>query len=103
MKKFEPVPVAQAAPGHLQKYVGRVVLAGDRTNYLYAPNSGNPCVYYRIKIEEEWLETETYHVDVGEGDNKRRESREREVKRWKQLLDTQHGVDFYIQVSGLQV
>jgi hypothetical protein len=97
MKKFAPVPVSAATIGTLSKLVGRVVLAGDRTQYLYAPNSGKPCVYYRIKIEEERMETVTYWDEEGVGDNKRRVQRTRTEERWHQIIDTQHGVDFYLQ------
>ena len=93
MKKFEPVPVSNISPQTYQKIIGRIVPAGNRTQYLYTPYSGRPCVYFRILIEEEYLKTE--HYTERRGDREIRKTRQ--VRRWRQIVDTEQSIDFYIQ------
>jgi hypothetical protein len=103
MAKFSPTPVSSILVGTLQKLVGRVVLPGNRAHYLYAPNSGKPCVYYRIKVEEERVHTETYTEEVGKEGHTRKVEKTREVRDWHEIIDHQHGVDFYLQDGQTKV
>jgi hypothetical protein len=64
LRKFPGQPVRNAQDNMLQKLVGRVVVAGDQNNLLYAPASGKPCVYFHIEVEEE-IEVVEYDDESG--------------------------------------
>jgi hypothetical protein len=84
---FPGVPASGATDGALQTVVGCVTLATQHG--FYSPVDRTPCVYFRIRIQEEWKEE--YFVTI-EG---RRERRIRNV--WKQVCDEERFCDFYLQ------
>ena len=56
LDKFQAIPATRATDGALQKIVGRVVLAGQAQ--LFSPVKERPCVYFRLRIDEEVQEIE---------------------------------------------
>lgn len=87
LKKFPGYPASQAVDGALQNIVGCVTVAMDHG--FYSPVTRTPCVYFRIRISEEWKEV--YFVDLEGG------GRERRVRKyWKQVCDEERFTDFYI-------
>ena len=68
LRKFPAKPARAAVDNMLQKVVGRIVSCGEiqgvAGNVLWAPASGKPCVFYSIKIEEEYKVTE-YDDETG--------------------------------------
>jgi hypothetical protein len=91
MTKFAPQPVSQATNFMLQKLVGRVVPASNNQQPLYAPGSGKACVYYKIKIEEEYIVTSVSEKSDS-SDKSVHTSRE-----WKEVLVDEQCRDFYLQ------
>jgi len=90
---FPGQPASKAEEGALQTVVGCVTLA---TQYgFYSPVDRSPCVYFRLRIQEEWREV--YFVTI-EG---RRERRVRNV--WKQVCDEERFCDFYLQDGDKKV
>lgn len=71
----------------MQNVVGCVTLATGQG--YYSPVDRSPCVYFRIRISEEWREV--YYVNV----DGRRERCVR--KTWKQVCDEERFTDFYLQ------
>ncbi len=85
LDKFPASPVRGAQPGTLQKVVGRAVLAGQ--NAYYSPATNRPCVWFRVRVEEEFIEI---NRDPETG-------RERRTHHWRQVLQTERFVDFFLQ------
>ena len=75
LSKFPSVLVSQAAPGLVQKLVGRVAVSSTG-GMLSSPLSGRPCVYYEVTVEEL----------VEHGDE----------KRWVDRVNEKQGVDFFL-------
>lgn len=88
LEKFTAAPVKAAQDGMLQKLVGRVVLAG--TMPFVAPGSGRPCVWYRVRVEEELVRMREERDDDGTV---------RMVRQlyWKQIARAERFQDFYLQ------
>jgi hypothetical protein len=84
LEKFNAIPARQAQLGALNKVVGRVVLAGQ--NPFYAPGSGRPCVYYKVKVEQEF-------EDIRED----QDGRITRSFRWQTIATDEQFVDFYLQ------
>ena len=84
LEKFPAVPASGAQPGALCKAVGRVVLAGDAP--FYAPGSGKPCVWYHVRVEQEFEEIRE--------DN---DGRIQTSFRWNTIVEDEQFVDFYLQ------
>lgn len=98
LAKFPGNRVANGQADAIQRLVGRVTMA--QSTGFYSPVEDTPCVYFRIKIQEEWKET--YHVEVDDGDGRsHREKRTRKV--WKTVCDEERFCDFYIQDGASKV
>ena len=92
MAHFGAKPVSRANVGVLERLVGRVVLAGTQAEALYAPTTGKPCVYYRVKVEQEF---EDIRRD-NEGNTHR-------SFRWQTIVEDERFVDFYLQDGGRKI
>ena len=90
LEKFPALPASQAQPGLLQKVVGRVVLASQMP--FYAPGSGKPCVYYHVKVEQEF---EDIRRDA--------EGNTHSTYRWQTVVEDERFVDFYLQDGAHKV
>lgn len=90
LEKFPAIPARGAQPGSLCKCVGRVALAGQMP--FYAPGSGAPCVYYHVKVEQEF-------EDISED----QDGRIRRSFRWEKIADDEQFVDFYLQDGASKV
>jgi len=84
--------VANGKADAVQRLVGRVVMA--QSQGFYSPVTDSPCVWFRIRISEEWKEKYTVRVERGNGEFKN-EQRVRKV--WKQVVDEERFCDFYLQ------
>lgn len=97
LRKFPAKPAREAVDNMLQKVVGRVVSCGEiqgvAGNVLWAPASGKPCVFYSIKIEEEYKVTE--HDDETGTSTTRSE--------WETILEDSQSRDFYLQDGAVKI
>ena len=84
LEKFSAIPARLAQPGALNKVVGRITIAGS--NPFYAPGSGKPCVYYRVKVEQEFEEI-----------REDQDGREQRSFRWKTIATDEQFTDFFLQ------
>lgn len=97
LNKFPAEPVSQAKDGHLQKLIGRVVLAGNQP--FYAPANNVPCVWFKIIVEEERIVHYQVTVDDGDdGNGGRRSHKENRTRmEWHTICTEERFTDFYLQ------
>lgn len=89
-KHFTPTRVAEAGDGNLQMLVGKVTLPNGQP--FFSPASCKPCVYYKIKVEEEHV---THSTDS--------EGRPKTNTTWQLLCTESRFTDFYLQDGAYKI
>jgi hypothetical protein len=88
MQNFAATGVSQLMDGALQLGVGFVELAGNQP--FYSPGGEKFCVYYKIRVDEEWRRTRRVQDQNGN-------SRTEVYYEWETIYSGEKYTDFYLR------